>query len=65
MCSEIPSHSGIHKMCEGISGIVGVLNVDPDYQDDEVDIPIDTLVVNLVRFNDREDEFKTKAEAGY
>ena len=29
------------SMCGGISGTIGALDVDPDYQDEEVDIPID------------------------
>lgn len=43
-------------MCNGISGTIGALEVDPDYQEDEVDIPIDALVLNLVHFNDGDDE---------
>ena len=39
-------------MCKGISRTIGALEVDPDYQDDEVDIPIDALVLNLAQFND-------------
>ena len=44
-------------MCGGISGTIGALDVDPDYQDEEVDIPIDALVVNLLaRIDDDEDD---------
>jgi hypothetical protein len=37
-------------LCEGISGtIAGALAIDLTYQDDEVDIPIDALVLDLTR----------------
>jgi hypothetical protein len=39
-------------MCEGISGTIGTLTVDPTYIDDEVDIPIDALVLDLARLDD-------------
>jgi transposase len=36
-------------LCEGISGTIGALTIDPTYQDDEVDIPIDALVLGLTQ----------------
>ena len=41
-------------MCEGISGTIGALTVDPTYIDDEVDIPIDALVLDLARFDEED-----------
>ena len=43
-------------MCEGIFGTIGALEVDPNYHDDKVLIPIDALVLNLAQFNDGGDE---------
>ena len=43
-------------LCEGISGTIGALHIDPTYQDDEVDIPIDALVLDLTRVDDEEDD---------
>jgi transposase len=43
-------------LCEGISGTIGALHIDPTYQEDEIDIPIDALVLDLARFDDEEDD---------
>jgi hypothetical protein len=34
-------------LSDGISGTIGALTIDPDYECDTTGIPIDTLVVNL------------------
>jgi hypothetical protein len=39
-------------LCEGISGTIGDLKIDETYQEEEIDIPIDALVLDLARFND-------------
>jgi len=39
-------------LCEGISGTIGALTIDPTYQEDEIDIPIDALVLDLTRIAD-------------
>ena len=39
-------------ICEGISGTIGALIIDPTYQEDEIDIPIDALVLDLTRIAD-------------
>ena len=39
------------------------MTVDPTYQDDEVDIPIENLVLDLARINDGEDEFRDQSWA--
>lgn len=36
-------------LCEGISGTIGNLVVDPTYQDETVALPIDTLVLDLTK----------------
>ena len=48
-------------MCKGISGTIRALDVNPVYEDDEVDILIDALVPNLVQFNDGEDEIRDQS----
>jgi hypothetical protein len=35
--------------CEGSSGIIGALKINPTYKDDEVDIPFGALVLDLAR----------------
>jgi hypothetical protein len=42
-------------LCEGISGTIGALIIDPTYQQDEIDIPIDALVLDLATINEKED----------
>ena len=42
--------------CKGISGTTGALAIDLTYQYDEVDIPIDALVLDIARIDDGEDE---------
>jgi hypothetical protein len=39
-------------LCEGISGTIGDLKINETYQEEEIDIPIDALVLDLARFND-------------
>ena len=36
-------------ICGGLEGEIGSLNVDENWKDDEVSIPIDTLIVDLTR----------------
>jgi hypothetical protein len=44
-------------LCEGISGTsIGALTIDCTYQEDEIDIPIDALVLDLTRINEEEDD---------
>jgi transposase len=40
-------------LCEGISGTIGDLKIDETYQEEEIDVPIDALVLDLARFNDK------------
>ena len=40
------------KLCDGISGVMGDLDVDRDFVDKEVSIPIDTLVCHVSRGDD-------------
>ena len=40
-------------ICEGISGTIGALIIDPTYQEDEIYIPIDALVLDLTRIADK------------
>jgi hypothetical protein len=40
-------------MCEGISGTIGNLEIDATYQEQESDIPIDALVLDLARIDDK------------
>jgi hypothetical protein len=40
--------------CKGISCTIAALNIDPTYQGNEVDIPIDALVLDLARFDDED-----------
>ena len=42
--------------CEGISGTIGAFTIDPTYRDDEVDIPIDALMLDLTRVADEGDD---------
>ena len=44
-------------LCEGISGTNGALNIDPTYQEDEIDIPTDALVLDLARFDEEGGDF--------
>jgi hypothetical protein len=39
-------------LCEGISGTIGDLKIDQTYQEEEIGIPIDALVLDLTRFDD-------------
>jgi hypothetical protein len=41
-------------LCDGISGTMGALIIDPTYQEDEIDIPIDALVLDLARFDEED-----------
>jgi hypothetical protein len=41
-------------LCEGISGTIGALNIDPTYQEFEIDIPIDALVLDLARIDEED-----------
>ena len=43
-------------LCEGISGPIGALIIDPTYQEDEIDIPIDALALELARINEYKDD---------
>ena len=45
------------QLCEGISGAIGSLEVDPDFRYESVTLPIDTLVVDLSREDVDDDEF--------
>ena len=49
-------------MCSGISGMMGQLEIDPNWQDESVSIPIDTLVVNLTEEEDVDGETYEGAE---
>ena len=42
--------------CKGISGTTGALAIDLTYQYDEVDIPIDAIVLDIARIDDGEDK---------
>jgi hypothetical protein len=42
-------------LCPGISGTIGNLTVDPDYQDEGVDFPIDAFVIDLTKDADEGD----------
>ena len=44
------------SLCEGISGDKGSLGVDEAYVDEDVSLPIDTLVVDLTRGGDKDDD---------
>ena len=44
-------------LCDGISGEIGSLNVDENYVEEEVDLPIDTLVTDLTNEDNEVDEF--------
>ena len=48
-------------MCEGISGTIGALTVDPTYIDDEVDIPIDALALDLARLDVEGDDSEAQS----
>ncbi len=39
-------------MCEGISGTIGNLEIDATYQEQDIDAPIDALVLDLARIGD-------------
>ena len=39
-------------LCDGILGVMGDLDVDEDYVNEEVSIPIDTLVCHMTRGDD-------------
>jgi hypothetical protein len=41
-------------LCEGISGTIGTLVVDGDYEEDPDAFPIDALVVDLFKIDDEE-----------
>jgi hypothetical protein len=43
-------------LCDGISGPINALIVDPTYQDDEINIPIDALVLDLARVDEEDGE---------
>ena len=42
-------------LCEGISGKIGSLVKTEDFTDEPVDIPIDTLVIDLTRKGEHND----------
>ena len=44
-------------LCEGISGDIGNLKVDDSFRYESIDLPIDTLVVDLTRVGEEDDEF--------
>ena len=44
-------------LCDGILGKIGSLNVDENYLEEEVDLPIDTLVTDLTNEDNEVDEF--------
>ena len=46
-------------LCDGISGTVEDLVIDENYVDEEVDVPIDTLVLNLAN-EDVDDELNNE-----
>jgi hypothetical protein len=48
-------------LCEGISGTIGNLEIDPTYQEEEIDIPIDALVVDLARLHDEGDDSEAQS----
>lgn len=50
-------------MCEGIFGTIGALVMDKNYQDEEVDLPIDTLILDLTRNNGEVDDNDLAVEA--
>jgi hypothetical protein len=39
-------------MCEDISGTIGNLEINATYLEQEIDIPIDALVLDLARIDD-------------
>ena len=45
------------QLCEGISGVIGNLEVDPKFTYESVTLPIDTLVVYFTREDADDDEF--------
>jgi hypothetical protein len=48
-------------MCEGVSGTIGDLTIDPTYQEEEIDIPIDALVLDLARIDDEGDDSEAQS----
>ena len=44
-------------LCEGISGEVVILEVDDSFRYESINLPIDTLVVDLIRVSKEDDEF--------
>ena len=49
-------------LCEGLSGEIGSLIVDDIYVAEQVDIPIDTLIVGLTKEEKELDEFGAAKE---
>ena len=45
------------QLCEGISGVIANLEVDPRFRYESVTIPIDTLVVDFTQEDVDDDEF--------
>ena len=45
------------RLCDGISGVIGNLEVDPKFRYESVTLPIDTLVVDFTREDADDDEF--------
>ena len=43
-------------ICGGLEGEIGSLNVDESWKDDEVSIPIDTVIADLTRNGSEVDE---------
>ena len=49
------------EMCQGISGEIGNITIDPDYEVPKIDIPIDTLLLDFtirhqLQQHDQEDQ---------
>jgi hypothetical protein len=48
-------------LCEGISGTIGNLKIDPTYLEEEIDIPIDALVLDLTQLDEEEDDSEAQS----
>ena len=44
-------------LCDGISGNIGSLVEDDDFTNEPVDLPIDTLVIDMTREGEESDEW--------
>ena len=52
-------------LCEGITGKIGSLVETEDFTNEPVDIPIDTLVIDMTREDSEDDDFGRVMEVWY